>query len=127
MKRLLIDTDVFIDFLRGYPPAKNYFESLKTGKKLVFSSIITEIELLGGKDCESIEKRNQVSALVSLANQVTIDRSIVEKSGEFIRKHDIEVPDAIVAATAFNSKATIITRNVKDYEKIKEVRVKKPY
>ena len=52
---MLIDTNVFVDHLRGYAPAVAFFESL-TSKDNVLFSAITEAELVAGQECkEKIE------------------------------------------------------------------------
>ena len=37
------------------------------------------------------------------------------------------MPDSIIAATAIINKSELLTRNVKDFEKIKGLRVRSPY
>jgi len=47
---MLIDTNIFVDHLRGYTPAVKFFESLK-GKENILFSAITEAELIAGEEC----------------------------------------------------------------------------
>jgi len=37
------------------------------------------------------------------------------------------VPDAIIAATAMINDATLITRNISDFQHVKEIKIQKPY
>jgi predicted nucleic acid-binding protein len=39
------------------------------------------------------------------------------------RKHKIKLPDAIIAATSLYTNSTLITRNIKDFSRIKELNI----
>jgi hypothetical protein len=39
------------------------------------------------------------------------------------RKYKIKLPDAIIAATALYTNSTLITRNIKDFSKIKDLNI----
>ena len=58
-KKILLDTNIFIDHLRGYAPAVAFFSSL-SDKEISFSAI-TESELLAGSINQSPEKREFLS------------------------------------------------------------------
>lgn len=128
MKKILIDTDIFIDFLRGHKSAYDFFKKMIISDKvIVFSSIITEIELLSGKGCESLSKQNKIEDLLLLTNQVNIDHPIIIKATDFKRKYNLTIPDAIISATTYRTKSLLVTRNVKDFKRIKEIKLYKPY
>lgn len=128
MKKILIDTDIFIDFLRGKKLAYDFFKKMIISDKVVtFSSVITEIELLSGKECENLSKRNKVETLLLLTNRIDIDQPIIVRSADFKIKYNLSVPDAIISATAYRAKSLLVTRNVKDFKKVKEVKLYVPY
>ena len=127
MKRVLVDTDIFIDFLRHQERAKDIFEGIMNEKIFAFSSVITEVELLSGEECEEREKRKAVDDLLSLTNRIEVNSSIAKISGDFRRKYKVPLMDAIVAATAFKLKSDLCSRNTKHYRKIKEIKLKVPY
>ena len=45
---VVIDTDIFIDFLRGVQPAKSLFEDVPKGGIASYISVMSEAELLSG-------------------------------------------------------------------------------
>ncbi|MBI2111514.1 MAG: PIN domain-containing protein, partial [Nitrosarchaeum sp.] len=48
-------------------------------------------------------------------------------AGDLARKHNIEIPDAIIAATALLNEATLVTRNIKDFERVENLKLEMPY
>ena len=127
MNAVVLDTDIFIDLLRGFEKAKIYFKEIEEGDSRVYFSAITETELISGKDCNKIEKKTEITELLSQFNKVSVINEIAVKAGDFCRIYQVETADAVIAATAFFMKADLITRNVDDYKKIKEITVKVPY
>src|SRR3989338_1835733 len=101
MSEMLIDTDIFVDFLRNNNKAKNFFEKIISGQITGYSSVITEAELFSGKECEISEKKDAVNNLLSLINKTAIDSIIARQAGEFRRKYQIPLMDALIAASAF--------------------------
>ncbi len=127
MKNLVLDTDIFIDFLRGFEKAKKFFEEIKQEDCVIYFSAITETELVSGKECNKIERKAEILSLLSNFNKVLVSNEIAVNAGDFSRINDVETADAIIAATAFVTKAKLVTRNVDDYKKIKEITLKVPY
>lgn len=124
MKQLL-DSDIFIDFLRGYTPAQAWFASLDW-EETAFSAI-TEGELLSGQDCNDAEARQKTLTLLQAATKVILTNEIAKKAGDLRREYHIPMIDAFVAASALTYKLLLITRNVKHYQNVKGLEVQKPY
>ena len=127
MNNLVLDTDIFIDLLRGFEKAKKYFEDLGREDSIVYYSAVTEIELISGKECSRIDKKAEIIKLLSQFSKIPVDNRIAIKAGDFRREYGAAFTDATIAATAFAMKAHLVTRNVEDYKKIKEIRLKVPY
>ena len=120
----LLDTDIFIDFLRGLPQAERFI--LACGDSILFSSI-TEAELLSGKKCENQREREHVLHLLSQFEKVPVDNPLVQIAGDLRRKYGMEIPDAIIAASAITEQVTLITRNIGDFKRITGLHVERPY
>ena len=127
MKNVVLDTDIFVDFLRGFEKAKNFFEKIKEEADVIYFSAVTESELISGKECNKIERRAEILEILSNFTKVSVVNQIAVKAGDFTRIYNIEIPDSIIAATAFVMKAELITRNTKDFEKIREIKIRAPY
>ncbi len=123
---MLIDTNIFIDHLRGHQPATKFLESL-VGRNDILFSAITETELIAGKINSDPKKREMVLHLLHQWCKVSLGNPVAAFAGDLQREHGLETPDAIIAATARSTGAELITRNLKDFHRVPELRVRAPY
>lgn len=59
--------------------------------------------------------------------EIPIDNPLVQIAGDFRRNYKIAMPDALIAASAFSANAVLVTRNVRDFEKIEGLKLQVPY
>lgn len=123
-EKMMVDTDIFIDFLRGYRQAIEY---IKANNDAIIFSAITEAELLSADECVNGSDREKILHFLSQFEKIPVDNPLVQIAADFRRRYKIALPDSIIAASAFIKGTELITRNSKDFEKIKEITVKKPY
>ncbi|MBN1768193.1 MAG: type II toxin-antitoxin system VapC family toxin [Prolixibacteraceae bacterium] len=124
--KYLIDTNAAIDYIGEILPDKalNELDSIFDGK--FYFSIINKIELLGFKNISADEEQNFYK-LINASTIFNLTDDIVTKTIEVRKQHKIKLPDAIIAATALTNNLIIITRNTKDIEKIKGIKILNPY
>ncbi len=112
--RLMIDTDVLIDYLRDQPDAVTYLESL-TGPLLM--SVITLAELYAG--VREGGERTRLDQFVQAFQLVPVDGGIAQKGGlyrrDYLPSHNVGLADALIAATAESEQATLVTLNQKHF------------
>ena len=123
---ILIDTNIFVDHLRNHAPAVSFFESISGREDVIFSAI-TEAELFAGKANEDESKREKLFHFIHQWSKKIVDNRVSVMAGDISRKHGLAVPDAIIAATAILNNAELITKNMKDFAKVSELKVKIPY
>ncbi|MBI5199648.1 MAG: type II toxin-antitoxin system VapC family toxin [Nitrospirae bacterium] len=114
MKRVLVDTDILIDFLRGREKAKSYLASILEDST-IYCSAITVAEIYAGM--KEHEREKTVEFLDSL-DIVDVNREIAEKAGIYKRdekKQYLDLDDCIIAATAFVRESILATGNAKHY------------
>ncbi|MFV1950848.1 MAG: type II toxin-antitoxin system VapC family toxin [Nitrospinota bacterium] len=124
MKKILIDTDILIDFLRGKEGAKNYLSELSEDSPL-YCSVITIAEIHAGM--RKIEEEKTTALLDSLF-AIPITEEIAQIAGRFKREtkaHDLELDDCLIAATASVEKAILATKNSKHYP-MKNIKIETP-
>ncbi len=116
MARVLLDTDVLIDHLvdagRTIPP--NIGDA-------AYSSI-TRAELYSGRNADE----EVIDRLLVNFEEIAVDRAIAEEAGRIRRVVGIKLPDALIAATAIMTKRRLSTRNVRDYRRVKRLRLQPP-
>lgn len=123
---IIIDTNIFIDHLRGHAAATKFLESL-IGREDVTFSAVTETELLAGKVNEDSKKREMLLHLLHQWTKVSFGNPVAAFAGDIQREFGLETPDAIIAATARSTGAELITRNLKDFQRVPELKVRAPY
>ena len=124
--KLLIDTDIVIDALKGIKPAK---ELLRAKEIDIYCSILTKKELLS-KEGLSNSERKRIIALLKKIKILKIDDDISKKYFLIIKyygeKPDM-IADYVIAATAWAKKLPILTRNRRHFEYIKEIALSPVY
>ena len=114
MRPLLLDTDIMVDFLRGYAPAVDF---VKTHADRAILSAITVAELWAGAKGQREEEELESLARVFSAAPITAE--IAKAGGQFKRaysgSHGVGLADALVAATASIRGAELVTLNIKHF------------
>lgn len=119
----LWDTNTVIYFLQQQFPiaAEKFIDQILLDNDPAISAI-TEIELLCWKtatpsDIETINQFIQQSTVFELEQSVKIKTATIRKT------HNIKLPDAIIAATALVYDLTLLTRNIKDFNRVEGLKV----
>lgn len=113
MARILVDSDVLVDHLRGH-------RRFVRGQDEVHVSAITRAELFSGRGT----KERRVRCLLEPMTELPVDRAVAERAGRLRRASTIRLPDALIAATALEHRLTLVTRNVRDFNRVKGLRVR---
>ena len=80
-------------------------------------SVVNRIELLGFKELN----KNEAAALnsfISNSNILDLEEDIILKTIQIRKTYTIKLPDAIIAATCLIHNCSLITNNIKDFDKI---------
>jgi predicted nucleic acid-binding protein len=104
-----------------------YFrDNLEAGEVLAVS-VVTVAEVMRGLRPDEMEATDRLLALFVI---LEVDELIARQAGaylrEFRRTHQLDLGDALIAATAMVRDAELITRNVKHYP-MKDISVTVPY
>ena len=124
-KKYLVDSDVFVDYLMGEPRAREFFEQLPEG--VFYYSALTKLELLSESVCADQAIRSATAALLSSGKSVEIDDTVIGHAAELKRQHNLALASSILAATALHLKAELVTKNIGELKRIKELLLMKPY
>lgn len=119
MIKVVVDSDIIIDFLRtgdGALPA--LFAGQHEGKLELFLSAVTVLELFAGKSSKAIAEN--LGELIDGFTIVPLGNDLARFCGELKRDHRMNVAlvDLIVGATSLSIGARLATRNKRHYQGI---------
>ncbi|MFQ6115827.1 MAG: type II toxin-antitoxin system VapC family toxin [bacterium] len=119
--KILLDTDVLVDFFRGRSKAVAFVNAHSA--RIIFSSIVVAELYAGVKgDAEQAALEN----FVSLFRVVPVSAEIAKAGGlykrDYGKSHGVGLADAILAATAEVEKAELKTLNTRHYPMLKGLR-----
>ncbi|HZG51438.1 MAG TPA: type II toxin-antitoxin system VapC family toxin [Pyrinomonadaceae bacterium] len=118
--RLLIDTDVLIDYLRGRAEAISYLESL-TEPLLISAMSVAELHAGVREGAERIA----LEQFLSVFNVIPVDYAIAANGGlirrDYGKSHGVGLADAIIASTAEFRKAELVTLNKKHFPTLSNI------
>ena len=123
-EKLLVDTDVIIDYLRGYSKAVEYLEKQTSA---LFMSTISVAELYAGIKDE--EEGNILDQFIEAFDIINITVDIAVRGGllkkNYAKSHGAGLADSLIAACAEETKSTLVTLNKNHFPMLKNLIV--PY
>ena len=132
---VILDTDIIIDHLKKKPDptATQVFHAIQTGDLRAYTTSISAFELYRGARLapEPDRRITEVKALLSHVNCLALDEGAANTASEISvtlgsRGESIEVRDLFIGAIARTSRLPLITRNVKHFRRIPDLRIVAP-
>ena len=117
MKSVLIDSDILIEVSRARDAGiLSRWDQLSREDTALLCSPVTVAELWQGARPQEYKT---LSALFTVVSCVPIDMQIGQRAGDYLRRyaksHQVELGDALIAATASIHKLELWTRNRRHY------------
>ena len=120
-KPILVDTDILVDFLRGYGKAVAFIN--RHSARIVLSSIVVA-ELYSGVKGNAEEAA--LDSFISLFRVLPVTGKIAKTGGlykrDYGKSHGVGLAGTILAATAEAEDADLKTFNAKHYPMLKGIR-----
>ncbi|MGH8700215.1 MAG: type II toxin-antitoxin system VapC family toxin [Burkholderiales bacterium] len=122
---VLVDTDVLIWHLRGYPQATQRLDQLPT----LALSAMSYLELIQG-----MRNKAELSAVQKMfelrkANVLPLTPTITQRATGLMEalalSHGLQAADALIAATALDHQLTLLSGNTKHFEPISGLMVER--
>ena len=118
---ILLDTDVLVDFFRGYSKAVAFVNA--NSARIILSSIVVA-ELYAGVKGDA--EKAVLGNFVSLFRVVPVCAAIAKAGGlykrDYGKSYGVGLADAILAATAEAENAELKTLNTRHYPMLKNLR-----
>ena len=118
---LLIDSNIIV---YSYLPQYNYLKNIFVNES-VFASEISRIEVLGYHKLTADEEI-YFKDIFNFIPLIFPSQPILDTAITIRKKYNLQLGDSIIAATALEHDLSIYTRNLKDFEKIANVKCINP-
>lgn len=120
--KIVVDTSILIDALRGGTKWQEFLKSLTQEVELYIPTIVI-FELFSGHSTENIEVRQKVEDIIAYLRRIELTEEIAKQAGQLYRdvNRELEVPDYIVAASALQINAAVLTLNQKHFAQIPNI------
>ena len=111
------DTNILVYYLGEEESAVEALTPIIASTSPVYLSTISELELLSLSSL-NFQDFHEIGKLIRRLVTVPLDSRIARIASAIRRRVKLKTPDAAIAATAIATGTTLITRNVKDFEKV---------
>ena len=127
MTDAILDTSILIDLLRAFPPAKEWFGTL--GRQRVAITPMVWMETVQGAT-----DRTRRAQAIRFLRQFRIEhpteddnRWAMLQMARFYLSHSIQLQDLMIASVAVRLAVPLYTTNLKHFQPLPSLDVKKPY
>ncbi|MBI5072642.1 PIN domain-containing protein [Candidatus Woesearchaeota archaeon] len=127
---MILDTTFLIDLMNNDESARHKAEVLFNHGSLTYISTVTIFELHSGlaRSGKSSPEQNKVRNVLDQQNIIPIDSTIAERAGDIhgaliTQGQMLGSMDCLIAATALLNRETVLTRNVKDFQRIPGLKI----
>lgn len=124
--RVLVDTDIFIEFFRTRSREDATFVKIQSTCKLCYASAVTLFEFAYGSNLKKLDEevwKYCFQGVVIIPVDEMIARTAAKIAAQLkIRNLDIGFRDSLVAATALNLDLPLASKNVKHFSRVKGLR-----
>jgi len=123
---VLCDTNVFIHFFNGNEETINIFKKLGDRRILIPSVTVMELyQGMGNKaELSSMKKKIKNYSVLHFTSDVSI--LAIGYINRYSLSHNLQIPDAIIAASAVTFQLPLFTYNLKDFRFIPKIKLYEP-
>jgi predicted nucleic acid-binding protein len=111
---MLLDTCIVIDLLRRNKAAAAFLKTMAEPPSL---SVISLTELIAG--AKSRKEERVIEKVVATLRVLPVTEEVGRRAGEWVKhygaSHSVDIPDALIAATAEHHRLPLATLNLKHF------------
>jgi len=124
-ERFLIDTSAIIKYLNGVLPTQGltFLDNVAANELII--SFVSEIELQSW-DPINPDDLNVYRQFISQCTIVGVDAAIIEETINIRRSFKLNLPDALIAATAIINDLVLVADNDKDFSRVSRLKYFNP-
>ena len=126
-KKVLIDTPIMIDLLRGIEKSKNWLDGIETENRLI--SVVTVAELIAG--CRNKNEQKKIDRELKEYEVIYLSYKCCKLGLEWYKNfhlsYGVGFLDCLIAATAYEKNVPIATLNDKHFKQLTDITIIRPY
>ena len=120
---ILCDTNIFIEAFKNNPSATSLLRHI--GFENISLSAVTLMELYFGalnkRELSKIKRQLQELEIIEIDKEISAEATnLIEK---YSKSHGLQIPDALIAATAIHYNMELLTYNLKDFKFIEGIKL----
>ena len=115
---MTLDTNIIIAYIAGEDAVVNTILGYKRGGEILIVPTVVETEVLAFSGWTGNQYAEVVQMLTESFTSVSFDRAIAHIAADIRRATKLKFPDAAIAATALFTNTPVLTRNVRDFERV---------
>lgn len=119
-----LDTNSIIYYLNGEVNASARVRDILMQPSPVYASAITGLELLAFPELTEREAQ-KIEEILGTMSIISVDLAIARMAGALRKTYRLSVADSAIAATALFTGSTLVTRNVRDFQKVPGLQIQK--
>jgi predicted nucleic acid-binding protein len=117
-----LDTNAIIYYLKDEPAAVALVRTALSDELPLYVSAVTEAELFGFPSLTD-RAADQIEEILRTLAVIPLDSRLARAGGQIRRSYKLGIADSIIAATALFTGTTLVTRNVRDFRKVRHLSV----
>lgn len=122
MQMLTLDSNILIYHLQGDGAVRDALEHWLLQRDFLFISAITRIEVLAAPTLKP-EEEMEIRLFLDRFRLLSVDTAIADVAARIRRTYRLKLGDSIIAATALLTSSSLVTRNLRDFKKISELKI----
>ena len=125
---MILDTTVIIDILREDSKTIDKIKEIQKSTAAILTTSITVFELWQGLEIKDSKKREKILNILQSIGLLSFDFNSAKEAGNIYRELrkkgiTIDAEDTMIAGIAKIYNETLLTRNVKDFRRIENLKV----
>lgn len=119
----VLDTNAIVYYVNNDPQAVTVLSPILTQEIIIVPSVVI-VELWSSSNVSKTEMHT-IETFLNSTLVVNLDAILGKTAGTLRRDYRMSLGDSVVAATALATKATLLTRNIRDFKKIPGLQIKR--
>ena len=119
-----LDTNAILYYIENDPSVVSTIEEIFLRHAPVYISAITELELFSFPSLNFIDAK-RIEDFIKIIVVIPVDSQIARRGGSLRARYKLRTPDSVIAATAMLTGTQLVTRNVRDFQKIPDLQILK--